>query len=95
MIADSLIVPECIFRPGSFTGLMTLYESNFLKLQKLLGDRFEGLQDGVSLAERDCDLHLNVLDRDRYTTTFRLTYWFESGTIRRLTPMKRRWQIRI
>jgi uncharacterized protein YqiB (DUF1249 family) len=77
MIADSLIVPECIFRPGSFTGLMTLYESNYLKLQKLLGDQFDGLNDGVSQAERDCDLHLNVLKRDRYTTTFRLTYWFE------------------
>ncbi len=79
MIADSLIVPECIFRPGSFTGLMTLYESNYLKLQKLLGDEFDGLYDGVSRAERDCDLHLNVLTRDRYTTTFRLTYWFEPG----------------
>jgi uncharacterized protein YqiB (DUF1249 family) len=78
MIADSLIVPECIFRPGSFTGLMTLYESNYLKLHQLLGDQLSGMQDSVSHAERDCDLHLNVLTRDRYTTTFRLTYWFES-----------------
>ena len=56
-----------------------MYESNYLKLQKLLGDDFDGLKDGVSLTERDCDLHLNVLKRDRYTTTFRLTYWFEPG----------------
>jgi uncharacterized protein YqiB (DUF1249 family) len=78
MIADSLIVPECIYRPGSFTGLMTLYESNFLKLQQLLGDELNGLRDGCSRAEEDCDLHLSVSTRDRYTTTFRLTYWFDA-----------------
>ena len=77
MIADSLIVPECIYRPGSFTGLMTLYESNFLKLQKLVGERLTGLDDGVSRVAGDCDLHLSVVTTDRYTTSFRLTYWFE------------------
>ena len=78
MVADSLIVPECIFRPGSFTGLMTLYESNYLKLQRLLGTQLTELQDRISHTERDCDLHLNVLTRDRYTTTLRLTYWFDA-----------------
>ena len=34
MLVDSLIVPECIYRPGSFTGLMTIYESNYIKLQQ-------------------------------------------------------------
>lgn len=79
MIADSLIVPECIYRPGSFTGLMTLYESNYLKLQHMLGEQLTGLRDGISRAEPDCDLYLTVLTRDRYTTSFRLTYWFESN----------------
>ena len=77
MIADSLIVTECVYRPGSFTGLMTLYESNFLKLQRLVGEQLAGLRDSVSQTPRDCDLHLNVTGRNPYTTTFRLTYWFE------------------
>ena len=78
MIADSLIVPECIFRPGSFTGLMTLYESNFLKLQRLVAADLADLGDNVSRVEADCDLFLNVISRDKYTTSFRLTYWFDA-----------------
>ena len=35
MLADSYIVPECIARPGSFGGLMTLYEANYIKLTQL------------------------------------------------------------
>lgn len=77
MIADSLIVPECIYRPGSFAGLMTLYESSYLKLQHLVGEGLTGLSNCVSKVRRDCDLHLNVVTEDRYTTTFRLTYWFD------------------
>jgi len=77
MIVDSLIVPECIYRPGSFTGLMTLYESNYLKLQQLTGEKLRNLRDAVSGVEDDCDLHLNVMVRGPYTTTFRLTYLFE------------------
>ncbi len=77
MLADSLIVPECVFRPGSFTGLMTIYESNFVKFDQLCGDSFpvDGLR--VSTAQDDCDLHLHVLKREPYTTTFTLTYWFD------------------
>lgn len=77
MIADSLIVTECIYRPGSFAGLMTLYESSYLKLQQLVGEGLAGLSDCISRVERDCDLHLSVVAQDRYTTTFTLTYWFE------------------
>jgi len=35
MLVDSLIVPQCVYRPGTFTGLMTLYESNYSKLDQL------------------------------------------------------------
>lgn len=79
MIADSLIVPECIYQPGSFTGLMTLYESNYLKLQQLLAGELADLRDSVSTIEKDCDLHLSVLTKDPYTTSLKLTYWFEPG----------------
>jgi len=83
MIADSLIVPECIFRPGSFTGLMTLYESNYIKLSQLVCD-FEALPSPqshsvVSHSDVDCDLHLEVKLLERYTTTLKLTYLFYPG----------------
>lgn len=80
MIADSLIVPECIFRPGSFTGLMTLYESNYIKLSQLVSD-FDALptrrsEVAISRSDVDCDLHLQVRLREPYTTTLKLTYLF-------------------
>ena len=80
MIADSLIVPECTFRPGSFTGLMTLYESNYIKLAQLVSD-FDVLPDresepAISRSDLDCDLHLQVRLREPYTTTLKLTYLF-------------------
>ena len=84
MFADSLIVPECIFRPGSFTGLMTLYESNYIKLCRLITDFkvFSGdsPQAIISCCDADCDLHLEVTLREPYTTTLRLTYLFCSDS---------------
>ena len=81
MRTDSLIVPECVFRPGSFTALMTIYESNFIKLRNLSA----GLRTVPTVAEPemisvktpDCDLHLKLLFRGPYTTAVNLTYWFE------------------
>ena len=80
MIADSLIVPECIYRPGSFTGLMTLYESNYIKLSQLVPD-FDLLSSSqsevaVSSSDEDHDRHLQIRLRERYTTTLKLTYLF-------------------
>jgi uncharacterized protein YqiB (DUF1249 family) len=77
VLADSLIVPECIYRPGSFTGLMTIYESNYLKMQQLGGFANAGAKTDFSAVPGDCDLHMEVLRREPYTTTLRLTYWFE------------------
>lgn len=77
--ADSLIVPQCVYRPGSFTGLMTIYESNFLKLKQLTVDFASSAAELVSSSERDCDVHLTLVKREPYTTTFRLTYWFEEA----------------
>ena len=73
---DSLIRPQCLFRPGSFTGLMTIYESNYIKLCQLLPDA-EALDDTrVSHSQRDCDLYASVIERQPYTTTLTLTYQF-------------------
>jgi uncharacterized protein YqiB (DUF1249 family) len=73
---DSLIRPECLFRPGSFSGLMTIYESNYIRLRQLLPD-VEALTGArISCTSRDCDLHVCVLDQQAYTTTLKLTYEF-------------------
>lgn len=80
MLADSLIVPECVYRPGSFTGLMTLYESNFIKLTSLIEPLAvlhpKRPRAAVSKSVDDCDLYLEPVAVERYTTTIRLTYWF-------------------
>jgi uncharacterized protein len=79
MLVDSLIVPECVYRPGSFTGLMTLYESNYIKLSQLTtAFGWSGLSM-VSSSARDNDLYAQLVKREPYTTTLKLTYWFEEG----------------
>lgn len=79
MLADSLLLPECIYRPGSFSGLMLLYESNYLKLMRLTGKLDPGTKRWISRARRDNDLHLERVLTETYTSTYRLTYWFPRG----------------
>ena len=77
MLADSYIVPECLVRAGTLGGLISLYESNFIKLSSLLGNVAIGCGRYVSCSRRDCDLHLSVEEGSRYTRLLRLTYFFE------------------
>ena len=80
MIADSYIVPECAIGPGSFGGLMALYESNFIKLNMLVGDVCHVGETGeylMSSSPDDCDLYLAVESRTRYTHILRMTYFFD------------------
>ena len=77
MIADGSIVLPRPTQPGSFTALMHLYESNFLRLHWLVDDLAALPEQQCSRVKADLPLHLNVLERSRYTTTLRLTYFFE------------------
>ncbi len=83
MLLDSQLVPETIVRPKSFVGLMALYESNYLRLLRLIPEI--GRLDGCfrSRVAGDCDLHVEILERCRYTVTLGLTYHFEceDGTL--------------
>ena len=82
MVVDSLLVPQCIYRPGTFTGLMTLYESNYIKLHQLAAALDWPADAIVSSSPRDSDLHAEIVRREPYTTTLRLTYWFpEEGGV--------------
>ena len=78
MLLDSRLVPQTIIRPGSFVGLMSLYESNYLRLLRLIPEvaRLDGCFR--SRVAGDCDLYVEVLERCRYTVTLSLTYHFET-----------------
>ena len=77
MIADSLLNPETLLQPRSFAGLMTVYESNYLRLHALV-PALATLEGGfVSRVDGDCDLHLTVTERTPYTCTLVMTYRFE------------------
>ncbi len=79
MLLDSHIVPETIVKPNSFVGLMALYESNYMRLKRLLPeiDRLDGCFR--SRVAGDCDLYVEILERSRYTVTLSLTYLLETG----------------
>jgi uncharacterized protein len=65
-------------RPRSFVGLMSLYDNNYRRLQRLLGGYLP--EPGRSLVSRvpgDVALYIDGLERSRFTHTFRLTYLFE------------------
>ncbi len=78
--ADSYILPECLVKPGSFGGLMALYEANFIKLNQLIGGLASATGSGISSAIDDCDLHLTIESITRHTLELRLTYLFVDET---------------
>jgi len=78
--ADSVVVLPKLARPKSFAGLMTLYESNFIRLGWLMSKLPPSGMDLVSQTPSDIPLYLRVGEVSRYTTTLTLTYWFEDGS---------------
>jgi len=57
---------------------MAMYESNYLRLLHLIPelDRLDGCFR--SRVAGDCELHVEILERCRYTVTLSLTYYFET-----------------
>jgi uncharacterized protein len=74
MITDHLCAITWRARPGSFVSLMTLYESNYIRLGWILPDVRDVQGRHVSLARDDLSLHLEVIERCRYTTMLNLSY---------------------
>lgn len=64
-------------RPGSFVSLMSLYESNYIRLGWLIPNLSDIEGACTSVVNADCPLHLRIDERSRYTTTLTLTYLFE------------------
>jgi uncharacterized protein YqiB (DUF1249 family) len=76
MLSDVLTVVSWRARPRSFVALMSLYESNYLRLASLAGDLRQLPDARVSSVADDCDLRLSVTERSPYTTSLDLTYLF-------------------
>jgi uncharacterized protein YqiB (DUF1249 family) len=76
MFNDTTTLVSWRSRPRSFVALMSLYESNYLRLASLAGNlrQLDGVR--VSRVADDCDLRLSVTERSPYTTSLDLTYLF-------------------
>lgn len=62
---------------GTFAGLMDLYERNYINLRRLAPTLPPVGVTLVSQVSAGLDLHLQVVERFRYTTELSLTYYFE------------------
>ncbi len=72
-------------RPRSFAGLVNLWESNYLRLQRLLPQWRLEIDQARSVSQTDAPLYLQVLERSPYTLTLLLTYRFgDAGELPRL-----------
>ncbi|MCJ7555446.1 MAG: DUF1249 domain-containing protein [Gammaproteobacteria bacterium] len=80
MLSDSAIALHRPTQARTFTGLMTLYESNYIRLAWLLPNMRNIPEQQVSEPAGDLPLFLTVRELGRYTTTLHMTYMFRDGT---------------
>ena len=79
MMYDHQINPQTIVKPNSFIGLMTLYESNYLRLLDLIPNikDLEGSYIGNTADENDILFVVN--EKTKYTISFSMSYIFEDN----------------
>ena len=61
--------------PNSFSGLMDLYEHNYMRLRKIVPD-LSVADQMISSVPGHADLYLSVKQRCKYTTMLSMTYRF-------------------
>ena len=86
MILDHEIVPQSIAEPGSFVGLMTLYESNYIKLNYLFPKIRQYNTDKSIKSLFGNDIHLGINKKTKYTMIISMTYSFEEKEIIEYEP---------
>ena len=86
MILDHEIVPQSIAEPGSFVGLMTLYESNYIKLNYLFPKIRQYNTDKTIKSLFGNDIHLGINKKTKYTMIISMTYSFEEIDIIEYEP---------
>lgn len=59
-----------------FIQLMDIYEQNYIQLKQLIHQDAIDAGKSVSCLLQGLDLHMTVIERTKFTTTIRLTYWF-------------------
>jgi uncharacterized protein len=74
MQSEVLIPVSWRSRPRSFVALMSLYESNFIRLRALCGDPARLQGEYFSRVAGDCELVLTITEQTPYTTALTLTY---------------------
>lgn len=66
--------------PNSFTGLMDLYETNYIQLKLLLGSMRTLPAQQLALVPERLPVLLEIRERSAHTTTLFMTYLFSSYT---------------
>ena len=66
-------------KPRGFVALMSLYESNYLRLTRLCGNPAQLQGERLSRVPGGCDLRLVVLERAAYTVTLSMTHLFDGA----------------
>ena len=76
---NNTLLPQGLVQPGkNFSGLMELYESNYIRLRRLIPEITQ-IEESVSRVDHCLDLHVQVVERCPYTTMLRLTYAFQDA----------------
>lgn len=73
------ICPACHSpKPQSFAALMEMYEANYIRLRLLIPDllQWQVGDTRVSKVDQALDLHVRLLEREKHTATFWLSYVF-------------------
>jgi uncharacterized protein YqiB (DUF1249 family) len=79
MLSDDLCTISWSARPRSFVSLMTLYESNFIRLGWLVPDLRRLKGSLRSEVPGEPALELSVVEQCRYTTALQMNYLFSDG----------------
>ena len=64
-----------IILPQTFSGLMELYEENYIRLKNIAPD-LHIADEMISIAPGHMDLYLSITERCKFTTMLRMTYHF-------------------
>lgn len=76
MLSDDVCTISWRARPRSFVSLMTLYESNYIRLGWLVPELRRLRGSLVSQVAGEPALEISVVEQCRYTTAFQMTYLF-------------------
>lgn len=62
--------------PRGYVSLMDLHENNYLRFKRLVTDLDAITDQAISVVPGCLDLHLQILERSKFTTTVCMTYHF-------------------